>query len=103
MHGAKEDVSKLITSTVELFDENEELRIKHFTSVWKEMRFGLIFHGRQSYRELHEFAENLLEMVKTFCLSPQEFGTTAAALYLLYVLYFKQPLRPKVKIRLEYK
>ena len=41
-HGVEEDVKKLVSETVELFDENEELRISHFQVVWKRMKFGLV-------------------------------------------------------------
>ena len=61
-----------------------------------------IFHGRQSYRELYEFTEDLLAYTRTLALSPYGFGNRAAAVYLLYTLYFKQPCRPKVRIRVEY-
>ena len=39
---------------------------------------------------------------RTLALSPYGFGNRAAAVYLLYTLYFKQPCRPKVRIRVEY-
>ena len=61
-----------------------------------------IFHGRQSYRELYEFTEDLLAYTRKLALSPYGFGNRAAAVYLLYTLYFKQPCRPKVRIRVEY-
>ena len=61
-----------------------------------------IFHGRKSYRELYEFTEDVFQIVKSYSLFPNEFGTRAAAFYLLHTLYFKQPCRPKVKIYFEY-
>ena len=61
-----------------------------------------IFHGRQSYRELYEFTEDLLGHTRNLSLHPHDFGRRAAAFYLLYTLYFKQPCRPKVRIRVEY-
>lgn len=101
-HGASDDINRLINQTVELFDETCTLRIRHFQTIWKQMKFGLIFHGRRSYRELYELIEDLFEIVKVQCLFPKEFGTRAAAFYLLYTLYFKQPLRPRVRIRIDY-
>jgi len=100
--GVAEDVNNIITQTLDIFDDNCELRIKHFHTVWKSMSFGLIFHGRQSYRELYEFTEDLLGHTRNLCLHPNDFGRRAAAFYLLYTLYFKQPCRPKVRIRVEY-
>ncbi len=59
-----------------------------------------IFCGRQHDRELHEFSEDLLELVKRRALAPETVGVRAAALYLLYALYFRQPLVPKLKVRI---
>ena len=42
-HGVKEDINELLRQTVELFDENETLRISYFQKVWHDMKFGLIF------------------------------------------------------------
>ena len=50
----------------------------------------------QSFRELHEFVEELLATVLSNCLEPHPFGRRVAALFLLYAIYFKQPLLPKV-------
>jgi len=102
VRGVAEDVNNLVTQTLELFDDTQTLRISHFHSVWKSMTFGLIFHGRQSYRELYEFTEDLLGHARNLSLHPNDFGRRAAAFYLLYTLYFKQPCRPKVRIRVEY-
>jgi len=100
--GVRDDVNLIVGQTLKLFDDTQTLRIQHFQTVWKSMKFGLIFHGRQSYRELYEFTEDLLAYTRTLALSPYGFGNRAAAVYLLYTLYFKQPCRPKVRIRVEY-
>lgn len=80
-------------------------RMTLFQKVWKEMSFGLIFHGRESFRELYEFTEDMFDIVKQHAVktrnktdNPEEIRF--AAMYLLYALYFKQPCRPMVKIRL---
>ena len=65
--------------------------------IWKDMKFGLIFCGRQTFRELYEFTEDLFDLVKLQALSPNSIGCRAAAIYLLYSLYFKQPARPMVR------
>jgi hypothetical protein len=100
--GVRDDVNLIVGQTLKLFDDTQTLRIQHFQTVWKSMKFGLIFHGRQSYRELYEFTEDLLAYTRKLALSPYGFGNRAAAVYLLYTLYFKQPCRPKVRIRVEY-
>ena len=120
-HGLRDDIIEILTRTVELFDEDGTLRIAHFQNVWKSMKFGLvslfisiliymclksditmifqIFHGRQDYRELFEFTEDLFDRVKKYCKPEINLGTRSAAFYLIYALYFKQPLRPIVRIR----
>ena len=41
-HGLRDDISEILTRTVELFDEDGTLRIAHFQNVWKSMKFGLV-------------------------------------------------------------
>lgn len=101
-HGVKEDINELLRQTVELFDENETLRISYFQKVWHDMKFGLIFHGRQDYRELYEFTEDLFDSIKRNLMPSNLFALRSAAFYLLYAIYFKQPLRPIVKIRITF-
>ena len=92
-----EDVSMLLDRIVELFDENEELRYEYFHQVWHQTRFALIYHGREFFRELYEFTEDLLETVKQHVVdTKQSQAHRVAAIYLLYGLYFKQPLVEKV-------
>ena len=98
VHGVNYDVTNLLKRTVALFDATGTLRIAHFTQIWQDMNFGLIFHGRQGFRELTEFTEDLLKIVKSYTLKHNKMGTRAAAIYLWYTLYFKQPTRPKVRL-----
>ena len=68
-----------------------------------EVKFAFqIFHGRRSYRELYEFTEDIFANAKNLTLSENDFGTRAAAFYLLYVLFLKQPCRPQVRIKINY-
>ena len=96
--GAQLDISNLIEKATALFDEFQTLRFHHFVDIWKDMKFGLIFCGRQTFRELYEFTEDLFDLVKLQALPPNMFGSRAAAIYLLYSLYFKQPARPMVSL-----
>lgn len=98
--GLVEDINKLLGKVVDLFDEHSTLRFCHFVTVWKDMKFPLIFHGRATFRELYEFTEDLFEIVKGFTVSPHKVGVRAGGLYLLYSLYFRQKTRPMVRIRL---
>ena len=58
-----------------------------------------IFTGRKMFRELWEFTEVALRIVKEFLVTTPEPAEKAAALYLLYSLYFKQPTRPRVSFK----
>merc|ERR1712062_335477 len=101
IHGVNYDVTSLLNQTVALFDATGTLRISHFTKIWRKMNFGLIFHGRQGFRELTEFTEDLLKIVKSYTLKHNKMGIRAAAIYLWYTLYFKQPTRPKVRLHVD--
>ena len=50
----------------------------------------------QSFRELHEFVEELLATALSNCLEPHPFGRRVAGLFLVYAIFFKQPIVPKV-------
>ena len=98
--GVERDVRVLVTRVVALFDELEGLRFQHFLDIWKDMRFPLIFCGRQYARELYELTEEVLACAKRRALAPESQPVRAAAVYLTYALYFRQPLRPRIKVRL---
>ena len=96
--GVNHDICSLIHKVTALFDEYRTPRFRHFIDIWKDMKFGLIFCGRQTFRELFEFTEDLFDLVKLQAITLTKFGNRAAAVYLLYALYFKQPARPLVSI-----
>ena len=96
MAGFSEDVSNLVEKVVERFVRFNSLRFKYFTNVWQEMAFSLIFNGRKMFRELWEFTECALRVVKEMFLKTSETFEKVATFFLLYGLYFKQPIRPQV-------
>ena len=55
-----------------------------------------IFCGRKVFRELWEFTECGLRIVKEICIKATSTTEKIAAFYILYALYLKQPLRPRV-------
>ena len=97
--GANHDICSLIHKVTALFDEYRRPRFRHFIDIWKDMKFGLIFCGRQTFREMFEFTEDLFDLVKLQAITLTKFGNRAAAVYLLYALYFKQPARPLVSYK----
>jgi len=103
--GLEEDVDVIIYKVFYEFEKNSGPRFNIFTEVWHQTGVGLIFSGRESFREMFEFTEELFLKVKKYAFSLLGGKTNHAlvryaAIYLLYSLYFKQPCRPRVKIRL---
>jgi len=103
--GIDEDVEIFIYKVFEQFEKNVGPRFSEFTSEWQKSNFGLIFCGRESFRETFEFTEELFHRVKKYVRvemkgKPQHALVRYAGLYLMYSLYFKQPCRPRVKFRI---
>jgi len=103
--GLEEDIEMIIYKVFDEFEKHCGPRFKIFTEVWHQTGFGLIFSGRESFREMFEFTEEIFFRIKKYALS--HLGGKSnhplvryAAIYLLYSLYYKQPCRPRVKIRL---
>ena len=97
--GAREDITTLLQRTTILFDEYGTLRFRHFADIFQDMKFSLIFCGRTSFKELYELTDDLMVLAKQeAAASHNKTPIRAAACYLLYALYFKQPLRPKVRL-----
>merc|ERR1719319_1749777 len=75
-----------------------------FLEGWKSSTFSFIFHGRENFRELYEVTEEMMDVVKSYAVNGRDAqhpeGVRFAAIYLMYALFFKQPCRPTVKIRL---
>eukprot|EP00095_Tigriopus_kingsejongensis_P010958 maker-scaffold129_size324999-snap-gene-1.20 protein:Tk10958 transcript:maker-scaffold129_size324999-snap-gene-1.20-mRNA-1 annotation:"snrna-activating protein complex subunit 1" len=98
---ADKDVESLLERVVALFDAQDGLRFEYFKEIWHAMKFPWIFHGHDTFRDLYEFTDELLDLVKAKLACPDhDFGLRAAALYALYSIYLKQPLKKKVRIRL---
>lgn len=100
MRGFSEDVQALMERTLELFRDHGEIGVEHFSQAWREMTFSRIFCGRLIFRELYEFSETALKMVKDLFIKMTEVDEKSFALFLLYALFFKQPTRPMAKIPL---
>ena len=103
--GLDEDLERIIYKVFDEFEKHDGPRFEIFTEVWHQTGLGLIFSGRETFREMSEFSEDLFFRVKKYALSilrgkPNHALVRYAALYMLYSLYFKQPCRPRIKIRL---
>merc|ERR1719452_285597 len=104
--GLDEDIERIIYKVFDEFEKNEGPRFQIFTSVWQQTGLGLIWCGRDSFREMSQFTEELFLRMQKYAMStlgqgrPNHPLVRYAAIYLLYSSYFKQPCRPRVKIRL---
>jgi len=102
--GVKDDLENFIYAVYYLFDEDQAPRFQSFCQEWKERRMGLIFCGRDSFRETYELTDIILQNVKQYAKPNKQDNDLIryAALYSFYSFYFKQPCRPKVRIKLSY-
>ena len=102
--GLEHDIQRVLAATVARFEAIGGPRFDQFVEVWRETGFGLVFQGRESFRELHEFTEELVARAKGLALA-EVVGREGkrmfrfAAIYLLYAVYFRQPCRPRVRVR----
>lgn len=103
--GIDEDIEATVYSAYQEFEKVAGPRFSAFTKVWKESSFGCIFNGRESYRDLYEFTEEIFDRVKqsarpVYQNRERNHLLRYAGLYMMYALFFKQPCRPRVKLRL---
>ena len=94
------DCNKLLTNYEKNATEGK-WEFSEFANEWREMRFELIFSGRQHLAELPNFCRSLFHIAKKFIFHPSSGQTKRmGALFLCYGLYEKQPLKMKMKLRL---
>ncbi|CAH0548849.1 unnamed protein product [Brassicogethes aeneus] len=90
------DVEQLLNT----FGALKSLKFADFAEVWKEMNFVNVFSGLQYVQYINDITENMFFVVKKYVYFPQSIFTQVGAMYLLYSLYYNQPLKGLVKIRL---
>jgi len=103
--GLDEDIERIIYKVFDEFEKQAGPRFTIYTEIWHETGLGRIFNGRDSFREMFQFTEEVFLHVQRFCLStldgkPNHILVRYAAIYMLYSLFYKQPCRPRVMIRL---
>ena len=104
--GIDHDLERFIYKVFEEFEKSQGPRFSVFTTEWHKLNFGLIFCGRESFRDMFEFTEELFHRTKKYASAqvngkPNHNLVRYACLYLMYSLYFKQPCRPRVKFRVK--
>ncbi|CAL4177709.1 unnamed protein product, partial [Meganyctiphanes norvegica] len=88
------------------WDSQPGWRYKDFAECWCDKKFTLIYRGRQNFKELLEYSEELALLTKKFIVPPHKRKWRIGALFTLYGLFYKHPMRHFFKIRLtleEYK
>ncbi|KAI9562120.1 hypothetical protein GHT06_013085 [Daphnia sinensis] len=78
---------------------NDSLSFRDFESQWKCVNFKLIF-CEHSIEELSALVSELFNVGKNFLFSQQPLASRVGGLYLLYVLYFGQLTRNKIRLTL---
>ncbi|XP_056632877.1 snRNA-activating protein complex subunit 1-like isoform X1 [Diorhabda sublineata] len=84
------------------FEKYQSFRFMDFQQVWHQQKFSFIFAGQVYALLLRDFCENCFYVVKKYIMFPRTLYTQIGAFYLLYSIYYKQPLRTWVKIRLTF-
>ena len=64
--GVEFDIERVIYAVFYEFDESQEPRFSIFCKVWKESKLGLIFNGRDSFRDLYELSTDIFFRVKKY-------------------------------------
>ena len=62
--GLNEDIERIIYLAYDEFEKQEGPRFKLFIEVWQKTCLGQIFSGRESFREMFEFSEELFVRYK---------------------------------------
>lgn len=94
-NGVRTDYETLLQK----FTETESVRYEEFAAIWRDMKFSLLFAGRQDDREVQDFVDECFKIALKFCLPPHNFQIRVGGLYILYGIYCTQPTVKRRKIR----
>uniref|UniRef100_A0A182PTA0 snRNA-activating protein complex subunit 1 n=1 Tax=Anopheles epiroticus TaxID=199890 RepID=A0A182PTA0_9DIPT len=95
-NGFREDCSEFLSDFAKL----KATDYSAFCQEWKRNNFQYIFFGRNTDAEMAEYLGEIFYTVKKFFFASKNLFERIGAFYLLYTLYFKQPLFMFCKIRL---
>ncbi|XP_058116934.1 snRNA-activating protein complex subunit 1 [Anopheles coustani] len=95
-NGFREDCSKFLMDFAKLGSPS----FQSFCQEWKRTNFQYIFCGRSTVFELVDYTSEIFYIVKQFFKCCQIQLERIGAFYLLYALYFKQPIFLFCKIRI---
>ncbi|XP_018014560.1 uncharacterized protein LOC108671516 isoform X2 [Hyalella azteca] len=90
---------KDLAALLEEFDKQPDARFSSFAVCWRQMLFTQIFRGRQSFKELLEFSEEIVVLTKKFLENMHSDRRRLGAFYTLYSIYYKHPVRHEFFLR----
>ncbi|KAL1488221.1 hypothetical protein ABEB36_015177 [Hypothenemus hampei] len=93
--GLKKDIDNFLQQ----YEQKQSFDYSIFASLWQENHFTLIFSNTKCVKLLKTFCEIAFNLVKQYVISHSSLYTQTGALYLLYGLYYKQPIKDFVKVR----
>ena len=67
--GLEEDIERIVYLAFDQFEKQEGPRFELFKDIWQKTGLGQLFSGRESFREMYEFTEELLARVKRFAMA----------------------------------
>ncbi|XP_001511006.2 snRNA-activating protein complex subunit 1 isoform X2 [Ornithorhynchus anatinus] len=85
------------------FQDKDSVRFEDFAAIWRDLKFGTIFHGKMGHLEMSNFTREAFALSWRYFLPPFTFQIRVGALYLLYGLFFSQRCQPKQQIRIALK
>uniref|UniRef100_A0A4Y0BQE8 snRNA-activating protein complex subunit 1 n=1 Tax=Anopheles funestus TaxID=62324 RepID=A0A4Y0BQE8_ANOFN len=94
--GFREDCAEFLSEFAKLQSPDYQT----FCQEWKRTNFQYIFYGRNTDAEMAEYLGEIFYTVKKCFFASKNQFERIASFYLLYTLYFKQPLFMFCKIRL---
>lgn len=95
MEAFRTDCQTLITR----FELSYNTHFQNFCEIWKEMQFGFVFAYHPSEAALTAFCEDALCVTKQFLVNASSLKERIGALYLMYGIYYKMPVK-QLKIRM---
>lgn len=96
MEAFRTDCQTLITR----FELSYNIHFQNFCEIWKEMQFGLVFFYHPSEASLTVFCEDALCTTKQFLVNASSLKERIGALYLIYGVYYKIPVKLKIRMTL---
>ncbi|XP_071502227.1 uncharacterized protein [Diadema antillarum] len=93
--GLQRDVDGLLAR----FINSQSVRYEEFSRIWRELNFPLIFCGLKNSTTERTFAGEVFFIALKYLLPPTDLQRKIFGMYLLYGIYYTQPCKPPMKIR----